>query len=159
MAGPEARIRKKVREVLTKFGWAVTPVDNEACWRGTADVSYVGTHQPAPGPCFVDKVEGWIELKQLPSWPKRGGVVSLPEFEPQQRIWLRQRWAAGGDASLLLRVGNGRKAEWLLFTGPVAAEHVGKVGRVDLYERAHARSEGYLSGSWLASSLAYLRSP
>lgn len=68
--------------------------------RGVPDVSY-----GARG------VQGWIELKYLDAWPARGGVVRIPHYTREQRLWLRFRGEAGGRCFLLLRVGR----EHLLF--------------------------------------------
>jgi len=154
MAGPEAKMRQAVLKALRSHKWHACAVDNEAAHRGTPDVSYVGKYRQAP--CCLDKVEGWTELKQLPKWPKLGEPVKISHFTPQQRIWLRQRWEAGGASSLLLRVGSGRKTEWLLFDGPTAAEYIGKVQQASLYGHSFAHHTGPLSSAWLTQVLAGL---
>lgn len=80
-----------------------------------------------PGTPDVNFIEGWLELKWLPRWPKVPDDVSIKiaHFTPQQRRWLARRWARGGKVGLLLQV----KAEHLLFRGDVAAEFVGRVSR------------------------------
>lgn len=71
----------------------------------------------------VNYVEGWLELKWLASWPKRPETpVNLPEFTPQQRVFLVKRCRAGGQARVLLRVGK----SWLLIPGLWAALRLGK---------------------------------
>mgnify|MGYP005992909161 CR=1 FL=1 len=92
------------------------PVENPI-WPGRADINYV---------------EGWSELKQLPSWPARDGVVRIDHFTNEQRYFLRERWESGGRAYLLLQV----RREWLLFDGPTAAEVVGRVNRAALVDAA-----------------------
>jgi hypothetical protein len=156
MAGPEAKMRQAVLKALRTFRWHAVAVDNEACHRGTPDVSYCGAYRFAASPCAADKVEGWTELKQLPKWPKLGEVVKISHFTPQQRIWLRQRWEVGGASSLLLRVGSSRKTEWLLFEGPTAAMHVGRVSQTSLYGYCLAHHTGPLSSTWLVRVLAGL---
>jgi hypothetical protein len=65
---------------------------------------------------------GWIEIKQLPSWPIRPDtVVRPPHFEPEQRHFLRTRCSQGGNAWMMLVVGN----TWNLVWGLSAAVHVG----------------------------------
>lgn len=76
-----------------------------------------------PGIPDVNYTDGWIELKYVKDKPIRGGIVRIPHFTIQQRIWLRKRTAAGGKCWLLLVICR----EWLLFRGDVAAEHVGNV--------------------------------
>ena len=88
----------------------------------------------------VNHVHGWMELKYLKEWPKRvDTVVSFSRYTVDQRNWLRRRWQAGGGTSLMLALGGGRKAEWLLFPGDVAADLVGKVPRAELLNVARAR--------------------
>lgn len=71
----------------------------------------------------INYVEGWLELKWLKAWPVRPGtVVKLPEFTPQQRIFLLNRCRAGGSARFLLRVGK----EWILLPGIWSALRLGK---------------------------------
>lgn len=87
-----------------------------ACEAGTPDINFAW---------------GWIEDKHLRRWP-RSGVVQLPHFTPQQRVWLTNRKRAGGGSWLLLQVGR----EYLLFDGAVAAEVVGRADEKTLRERA-----------------------
>ena len=81
-----------------------------------------------PGTPDVNYIEGWIELKWLRSWPVRDGVVTIPHFTPQQRVWHYRRRKAGGTAWFLLQC----KREWLLLDGAVAAMHVNKSTRIEL---------------------------
>lgn len=91
-----------------------------------------------PGTPDVNYVEGWLELKEIERWPAVATqpVLLRSEFTPQQRIFMRQRWAAGGHAYLLLKVG----LEWLLFDGRTAHGQVGFVTRKEL--------EGYSLAHW-----------
>jgi hypothetical protein len=89
-----------------------------------------------PGTPDVNYIEGWIELKWLDNWPKRSStVVRLDHFTPQQRLHLARRWNLGGNAYLLLQVGQ----DWLLFNGEEAAKIVGKVPKSELEEACQAR--------------------
>ena len=82
-----------------------------------------------PGTPDVNLVEGWIELKQLPKWPKRGTTtVRIEHFTQVQRMWLARRWDKGGNVYLLLQV----RQDWLLFSGEDAADHVGKATEAEL---------------------------
>lgn len=55
---------------------------------------------------------GAVELKWLREWPARAKTpVRLPHFTQEQKLWLSQRWAAGGGAWMLLQC----KREWLIF--------------------------------------------
>ena len=82
-----------------------------------------------PGTPDVNYVEGWVELKQVDSWPKRPATpLRVPHFTPQQRVWLRRRVLSGGKAFLLLKVDR----DWLLFRGDVAARVLGTSAREEL---------------------------
>lgn len=86
-----------------------------------------------PGTPDVNYMEGWIELKWLRAWPKRGDtVVRLSHFNVSQRLWLKRRCNLGGSSWLLLQC----RREWLLFTGRDAADYVGRVTRDGLYRCA-----------------------
>ena len=86
-----------------------------------------------PGTPDVNYIEGWVELKWLPRWPKGvGEPVRVKHFTPQQRVWLRRRWRRGGRAYVLLQVAQ----DWLLFDGATAADHLGRVSRERLFELA-----------------------
>lgn len=87
---------------------------------GTPDVNYSG---------------GWIELKWMPNWKRNAdsSPVLINHFTEQQRRFLRKRTEVGGRGFLMLQV----KREYLLFTGDVAAEYVGKVPRGRLIELSY----------------------
>lgn len=107
-----------------------------------------------PGTPDVNFVEGWIECKWLRRWPRdEEATVRISHFTPQQRAWLRRRWRRGGAAYLLLQVG----AHWLLYTGDVAAEHVGRVTKKKLLELAIAQWPRGLNKkeflAWMSDSL------
>lgn len=77
----------------------------------------------------LNYADGWVELKELPSWPATPGwPVRVPHFRPEQRVWLRYRRQRGGRAHLLLKVGS----DWLLLDGEWAADHLGDVDEVAL---------------------------
>lgn len=83
---------------------------------GTPDVAWT-----------ADGHSGFIELKHLPAWPAREQTIVKPKhFTDDQRQWLHDWRKAGGRADVLLRVGAGHKAVWLLIDGLVAASHLGR---------------------------------
>lgn len=88
-----------------------------------------------PGTPDVNYVEGWIELKWLPKWPRvnPSRPILLTHFTPQQRLFLLSRTRANGKAWLMLKVG---RDEWFLFQGAIAAEHVGRCTRAQLIQHA-----------------------
>lgn len=107
----EATSRKRVVKALA--GLHAVPVENPA-QPGTPDVN-----------CSL----GWIEQKWLRRWPTRDGTpVLIPHFTTRQRRWLRKRWETDRGAWLLLQV----QHEWLLFTGRIAHDYVGRVDRARL---------------------------
>ena len=76
----EASQRRTVVRALS--GLHAIPVENPVACPGTPDVNYV---------------EGWIELKNLRSWPKRAAtIVRIEHFTEQQRRFLRRRCDYGG---------------------------------------------------------------
>jgi hypothetical protein len=85
-----------------------------------------------PGTPDVNYVEGWIELKWLRSWPINDGIVQIPHFTPQQRVWHYRRRKAGGCSWFLLQC----KREWLLLDGALAAMVVNKSTRIELIGHA-----------------------
>lgn len=94
----EKRLRRNVLEILREAGLDAYPVENVVC-PGMPDVNYV---------------EGMIELKQLKAWPKRETTpVRIRHFTIGQKAWLAKRWAAGGNAYLLLEISK----TFLLYNG------------------------------------------
>lgn len=113
----EAAFRRRVNQLLADL--SAFHVENPT-WPGTPDVSCTG---------------GWIELKVLRDWPKRNpnGLVRVPHFTQQQRLW-HARWKRhGGTSWVLIVIGR----EVLLFDGAEAAEYLGFVTRERLYGMAH----------------------
>jgi hypothetical protein len=54
----------------------------------------------------MDGINGWIELKVIPAFPKRESTpVRIDHFTREQRMFLRARGRAGGYCFFLLRVG------------------------------------------------------
>lgn len=112
------------------------PVAVESGWvcPGIPDLNYLG---------------GWIELKCVKAWPVRESTpLRVDHFENEQRIWLRKRatynFRAGMPPGswLLLRVGEGALADWLLFQGDVAADRLGYSTKAELITWAHRWWEG-----------------
>ncbi len=93
----------------------------------------VAVENPAnPGTPDVNYVEGWLELKWKERWPPMGGVLRIPHFTPQQKIWLRRRSRKGGCAYLLLNVAK----DWLLFDGEDASIAIGEGTKDELFSIA-----------------------
>ncbi|MCP4994038.1 MAG: hypothetical protein GY934_09700 [Gammaproteobacteria bacterium] len=90
-----------------------------------------------PGTPDINFILGWVELKYAEDWPARENTtVRIEHFTQQQRVWLMRRWFKKGACWLCLQVSKTR--DWLVFTGKVAYEHVGREGvtRKDLMDRA-----------------------
>lgn len=127
------------REALSGPSTDLIRVENPA-WPGTPDVNYC-----------IGYFEGWIELKNVATWPVREKTpLRVEHFTSQQRTWLTRRSQAGGTVWVLLRVA---PIEWLLFEGQVAAALLGRVPRSVLYHRCVKRWENGLIGSELRALL------
>jgi hypothetical protein len=95
-------------------------VENPA-WPGTPDVHWC-----------MDGIEGWLELKEVPEWPKRPGTpLRIDHYTSQQRVWQRRRYNAGGRVHVLIKVSD----DWLLFDVLTAISIIGEADRTKLIER------------------------
>lgn len=118
--GTESNMRGRIVQVLA--GLHPVAIESGYVNPGTPDVNFIG---------------GWIELKCVMSWPARPSTpLRVPHFTNEQRIWLRKRCRAGGGAWVLLRVGKGHKADWIILRGDVAADHLGHCTRAELETHA-----------------------
>lgn len=130
----EQHFRQVVRGLLTLARMDPVSVENTA-YPGTPDINFTG---------------GWLELKCVQEFPKRAAtVVDVPTFSPQQRVWLRRRWEAGGGAWMLLWLAG----EWQLFNGSLAAERVGHEHLLGLQTLADMVFPGQPDPKFLASYL------
>lgn len=80
----------------------------------------------------INYTQGWIENKWVRKAPKRGGIITIEHYTKDQQLWAIKRAQAGGKVFLLLKVGN----LWLLFSGLLATNYVGKVDLQTLKEKA-----------------------
>ena len=126
----ESSLWKIFNKKLGRMGDHVR-VENPA-YPGTPDVNYYFAG--------VD-VEGWVELKALPKWPKRASTpVRVDHFTQQQRVWLLRRAAAGGRVYVLLRVDE--DCTYILLDGVTAARHLGNVPKAELISLARVYAKG-----------------
>lgn len=107
----EAAVWESLKRLMGDAWDATRHEDVSGC--GIPDVSF-GIQYPAP----IGPVNGWLELKYLPAWPKRPTTkVRIRHWTHEQRLFLSRRWCAGRRTWVLLVVGVGRNQEWLLFPG------------------------------------------
>lgn len=94
----------------------------------------VKVENPAkPGTPDINYIEGWVELKWLPEWPKRAGTtVKFPKFYPQQRVWLVKRTLAGGKCFVLVQIAS----IYLLYQGGYAGQHFNRMTKDELIKNA-----------------------
>lgn len=83
---PEQALNNKLRMSLR--GRDPFRVEN-AVGPGTPDIYYIG---------------GWIESKVIKDVPKRGGVVKVPHYRPDQRAWHVRHRKAGGRVHVVIEV-------------------------------------------------------
>jgi hypothetical protein len=73
-----------------------------------------------------------MELKVLPSWPKRTSTpVRIDHYSDHQRDWMMRRWNAGEWAGLCLRV----RKDWFVWSAP-NAQRVGFLTKQELHDTA-----------------------
>lgn len=129
----ERNMRQRVVRILKPLH--AFSIENP-CRPGTPDLSYA---------------DGLLELKWARAWPtKDTSVFQVPHYTPQQRLFHRKRWSAGGKMFVLLQVAN----DWMIFAGPVAAAYLGYTTRVEL--------EGFAAGKFgkdPSQLLPWLKSP
>lgn len=102
---------------------------------GYPDLSWAWTRQRALSPSHVrmDRLEGHIELKYRAAPPVRTDTpVVVESITPHQRLWWKERWEAGGNVFVLLRLAE----EYLLFPGLWARTSLGTVPLAELREQA-----------------------
>jgi len=113
----ERDMRKQLVRLLAPLG--AYAVENGGCHPGTPDIA---------------TTVGPIECKATNQWPARPDtpVVLDHDLTQNQRIFLIKWDRVNGKAWVMLNIAG----EWLLFDGLVAAKHLGKVTRRELYDLA-----------------------
>ena len=111
----EAKLQEKVLKDLEKLD--AIPVENPKK-PGTPDINYL---------------DGWIELKWLPKFPKKlTTIVRFPKFTPQQRVWLLKRNMKGGKCFVLAHV----DTLYFLFAGVFASKELGRITKIHMLHHA-----------------------
>ena len=83
----------------------------------------------------IEHVEGWIELKWVPAWPKRlNTCIKIQHFTSEQFTWLAARYSAGGRVFLFIQV----ESCYMLFSDITAIHCIykGKLGRLAMQHAA-----------------------
>lgn len=110
MSGSEGSLWEMEKEKLSPFGRIERL---ETTTPGFPDVVYCLRR---PAPFHAQRATGFVENKQLDSWPaKEGTAVRIPSLTRNQANWLSAWRKAGGRASLALQVGR----EYLFFDGAI----------------------------------------
>jgi hypothetical protein len=88
-----------------------------------------------PGIPDVNYAEGWIECKWMREWPKRADTHPVKfdhELSPGQKIWLRKRRLAKGNAFVMCQVAR----EFFLFDGAEIGDLWDKMSKPQMIEEA-----------------------
>ena len=97
----------------------------------------------------VNGINGWIELKYLPDFPRRSTTpVRFRNFTDEQRDWLTQRGRYGGYCWMLAQINR----DYLLFDHTVI-ESVGAVPKKELIGMAVGHWEYHLEAAELLQLL------
>jgi hypothetical protein len=138
---PESKLWERVSAVM--FGrWFADRIETGKTTQGVPDVFFVFESQ---------KVNGWIELKTIPRWPKRDETpVRIAHFTRQQKRWLRNKARAGVNCWFLLYVEFGHY--YVLIHGS-QAHNVGSWTRADLILNASAVWRDNIDANLLTSVL------
>ena len=110
---------------------------------GVPDVSY-----------GIGGLQGWIELKVLPEWPKKFNTpVRFPKLTPWQKHWLIKRGHFGGGTWLFVRI----EKSYLLFhwrtLTTVGRSAVGQSNREELILKASGVWDGQVNWDEFADIL------
>lgn len=94
MTGPEAKVFAKIKNALHPCPISLKRVENSMD-TGTPDVYFTAVSN-----------EGWIELKQIKSFPKRESTPIKIPFRPGQYAWLMSRYHMNPSTSgyLLIQI-------------------------------------------------------
>lgn len=86
-----------------------------------------------PGTPDINFIDGWMELKYLPKFPKRADtVIKFPKFRPQQKVWLYKRAHKGGKCFVFVQV----EKLFFLFHGGFASQFLGKMTKTQMLNHA-----------------------
>ncbi len=94
-------------------------------------------------------VSGWLELKQISTWPKKDTTpINIPHLESGQVNWLEQVSNNGGNAWMLLVIGDQMAlATWFL----IPASDVRKI-----YDRLYTQDDMYRFPHTIGAHLHHL---
>lgn len=98
--------------------------------------STVGAGLPDIIYCIDKSVTGWIELKYLPSWPKRSStIIKLRHFTPVQRLFFKKAADWGDRVHMLLRI----EDDIMLLTAQEALYNINFLTKYELTANMTAR--------------------
>ena len=138
MARLENRFKKYLVDLMGTL-WDVQSVEDRYS-TGIPDLSY-----GAKG------VNGWIELKQIASWPKKDDTLVKPQhYTAEQVNWLVRRGKKGGCCWVLVRVG---KDEHFLFSFIYARMVQKGMTRLDYFANCKAYWDGPIDSHDLLNQL------
>jgi len=120
MRGPESKLWNRLKTNMETY-WSAYRHEEFA----VPDVSY-----------SIQDISGWIELKVVPEYPKRGGVVRVHHYKPWQKSWMLSRARHCDHCFCLLQVAE----DYYLFHGKdvLLVGYLPKIGLVK-----HARSSWF----------------
>ena len=72
----------------------------------------------------VNYRDGWLELKQIPHWPRQESTPVRAGLSPAQCAWIQRRVGAGGEVAVSLMIGSdtAKDAELVIVPGLFAAD-------------------------------------
>lgn len=80
-----------------------------------------------------NKRNGWIELKQVESWPKKPDTpVRIKRYTPQQVNWLNNRQKKGGSCYILIKV----EDDYFMFHATHGRDLRGGLTKAEYYTRS-----------------------
>lgn len=104
MGGENTALWKNLRVRLKRYGMLVR-IESPISY-GIPDVSYaLAFVDTFTAKARVNKGQGWLELKHVPSVPKRPNTLVRYKYQPGQVEFLKNWWQLGGHAYVLAQVG------------------------------------------------------
>lgn len=88
----ESGVWQYIKKGMLTSGWHVTRIESSS-GNGVPDITF-----------GLPKINGWIELKYVPEWPKLGKTkIKLP-LRPEQKYWINCRGELSGNVWVIVRI-------------------------------------------------------